>query len=80
MMLDLRFIREHADEVREALVKLSSSAPIDEILSLDVQRRELLSEADSLKHQRNVVSKKIGRMKEKDQDSLRDSSLVLTSR
>jgi len=67
MMLDLRFIREHTDEVREALVKLDSSAPIDEILSLDAQRRELLSEADSLKHRRNVVSKKIGQMKEKDQ-------------
>ncbi|HUS70968.1 MAG TPA: serine--tRNA ligase [Anaerolineae bacterium] len=66
-MLDLRFIREHADEVREALVKLHESAPIDEILALDVRRRELLAEADSLKHQRNVVSKKIGRMKEKDQ-------------
>ena len=67
MMLDLRFIREHTDEVREALVKLDSSAPIDEMLSLDAQRRELLSEADSLKHRRNVVSKKIGQMKEKDQ-------------
>jgi len=66
-MLDLRFIREHADEVREALVKLHETAPIDEILALDVRRRELLAEADSLKHQRNVVSKKIGRMKEKDQ-------------
>jgi seryl-tRNA synthetase len=66
-MLDLRFIREHADEVREALVKLHETAPIDEILALDVRRRELLAEADSLKHRRNVVSKKIGRMKEKDQ-------------
>jgi seryl-tRNA synthetase len=66
-MLDLRFIREHADEVREALVKLHETAPIDEILALDVRRRELLAEADSLKHQRNVVSQKIGRMKEKDQ-------------
>lgn len=66
-MLDLRFIREHADEVREALVKLHETAPIDEILALDARRRELLAEADSLKHQRNVVSKKIGRMKEKDQ-------------
>ena len=66
-MLDLRFIREHTDEVRKALVKLDSSAPIDEILSLDAQRRELLAEAESLKHRRNVVSKKIGQMKEKDQ-------------
>ena len=66
-MLDLRFIREHADEVREALVKLHETGPIDEILALDARRRELLAEADSLKHQRNIVSKKIGRMKEKDQ-------------
>jgi seryl-tRNA synthetase len=66
-MLDLQFIREHPDEVREALVKLNETAPIDEILVLDARRRELLAEADSLKHQRNVVSKQIGRMKEKDQ-------------
>jgi len=66
-MLDLKFIREHPDEVREALVKLNETAPIDEILSLDTQRRELLAEADALKHRRNVVSKEIGRMKEKDQ-------------
>jgi len=66
-MLDLKFIREHPDEVREALVKLNDTAPIDEILSLDTQRRELLAEADALKHRRNVVSKEIGRMKEKDQ-------------
>ena len=66
-MLDLRFIREHADEVREALLKLHETGPIDEILALDARRRELLAQADSLKHQRNIVSKKIGRMKEKDQ-------------
>jgi seryl-tRNA synthetase len=66
-MLDLKLIREHTDEVREALVKLNETAPLDEILALDVRRRELLAGADSLKHQRNVVSEKIGRMKEKDQ-------------
>ena len=66
-MLELRFIREHPDEVREALVKLNATAPIDEILALDDQRRELLAEADALKHRRNVVSKRIGRMKDKDQ-------------
>jgi seryl-tRNA synthetase len=66
-MLDLNFIREHPDEVREALVKLSETAPIDEILALDKERRELLAESDALKHRRNVVSKEIGRMEEKDQ-------------
>jgi seryl-tRNA synthetase len=65
-VLDLRLIRERPDEVREALVKLNSTAPIGEILALDTQRRDLLAEADSLKHERNVVSKEIGRMKDKD--------------
>jgi seryl-tRNA synthetase len=66
-MLDLRYIREHPDEVREGLVKLNATAPIDEILALDERRRELLAKADALRHQRNVVSERIGRMKEKDQ-------------
>jgi seryl-tRNA synthetase len=66
-MLDLKFIREHPDQVRDALVKLNQTAPIDQIVALDVRRRELLAEADSLKHRRNVVSKEIGRAKEKDQ-------------
>jgi seryl-tRNA synthetase len=65
-VLDLRLIREHPDEVREALVRLNSTAPVDEILALDAQRRDLLAEADSLKHERNVVSKEIGRMKDRD--------------
>jgi seryl-tRNA synthetase len=65
-MLDLKFIRDHPDDVREALVKLNETARIDEILELDARRRELLAEADALKHRRNVVSKQIGRMKEKD--------------
>jgi seryl-tRNA synthetase len=66
-MLDLKFIRDKPDEVRDALVKLNATAPIDEILALDTRRRDLLATADALKHERNVVSKKIGRMKEKDQ-------------
>ena len=63
-MLDLNFIREHSDEVREALVKLNATAPIDEILNLDTRRRELIKEVELLKAQRNTVSKEIGRMKD----------------
>jgi seryl-tRNA synthetase len=63
IMLDLRFIRENPDLVKEALVKLNTTAPIDEILSLDEQRRELLSEVEALRAKRNAVSKEIGKMK-----------------
>ena len=65
-MLDLRFIRENPDQVKEALVKLNTTAPIDEILSLDEQRRGLLSEVEALKARRNAVSKEIGKMKDGD--------------
>lgn len=66
-MLDLKYIRERHDEVRQGLVKLNTTAPIDEILALDERRRELLAKSDELKHRRNVVSERIGRMEKKDQ-------------
>ena len=64
-MLDLNFIREHPDEVKEALVKLNTDAPINTILELDAERRELLQEVETLRAERNRVSKEIGRMKDK---------------
>ncbi len=66
-MLDLIYIREHADEVKQAMAKLYAEAPIDEILDLDKKRRVLLQEVEQLKQQRNVVSKEIGKMKEADE-------------
>ncbi|MEO0248677.1 MAG: serine--tRNA ligase [candidate division WOR-3 bacterium] len=59
-MLDLNFIREHTDEVREALAKLHAVAPIDEILKLDEERRALLAESEALRAQRNAVSREMG--------------------
>jgi len=66
-VLDLKYIREHPDEVKEALIKRNEMAPIDEILEWDGRRRTLLADVQRLKHQRNTTSKEISRMKEKDQ-------------
>ncbi|MGQ9627235.1 MAG: serine--tRNA ligase [Anaerolineae bacterium] len=63
-MLDLKFICENVELVREALVKLNTTAPIDEILALDEERRRLIQDAESLRARRNAVSKEIGRMPE----------------
>jgi len=59
-MLDLALIREHADLVKEALLKLNADAPIDEILELDRRRRDLLQEVEALRAERNAGSKQIG--------------------
>ena len=72
-MLDLAYIREHADEIKEALVVLGTAAPIDEILALDESRREVLQEVEALRAERNTVSKQIGKMKDKEK---RDALIV----
>ncbi len=63
-MLDLAFIREHPDIVREALVKLNTTAPLEEVLQLDAERRRLVAEVEALRAQRNAVSKEIARLKD----------------
>jgi seryl-tRNA synthetase len=68
-MLDLKFIRENVDKVKEAANNKNEKPDVDVILGLDQKRRTLLSEADSLKHQRNVVSEKIAQMKKEKQDT-----------
>jgi seryl-tRNA synthetase len=60
-MLDLKFIREHPDEVRAALGKLHEEAPIDEILEADERRRVLLAEVEQLKQQLNERSQRVAR-------------------
>ncbi len=62
-MIDLRLIRETPDEVRAAIATLQLSAPIDEILALDEERRSLLGKVEQLRARRNEVSKEIGRLK-----------------
>jgi len=66
-MIDLRYIREHPDEVKEALHKLHAEAPIDVILQLDTDWREVLGELETLRHKRRVASKEIGNMDDLDQ-------------
>ncbi len=64
-MLDINFIREHPEEVREALRKLNTDAPLDTVLQKDAERREILHELEALRAERNSVSKKIPKIKDK---------------
>jgi seryl-tRNA synthetase len=64
-MLSLQFIREHTDLVRESLAKRGEEAPLEELLRLDAERRQLLQEVEGLRARRKAVSREIGRMAEK---------------
>jgi len=71
-MLDIKLVRDNSDIIRQALEKRGDSAPIDEITALDKQHRELLHEMESLRAQRNEVSKQISKMSEKPPELIAD--------
>lgn len=62
-MLDIKFVRENLEKVKKMLVNRNNSLNLDNFVELDQKRRDLLSEVEQLKAQRNSVSKKIGEMK-----------------
>lgn len=64
-MLDINLIRDHPDVVRQALLaRQMETGIIEEVLSLDKQRRALLIEVEALKAERNTVSREISRLKD----------------
>ena len=62
-MLDIKFVREHLDDVRQMLKNRHNPLELDDFAELEKKRRELLQETESLKSQRNAVSKEISVMK-----------------
>lgn len=68
-MLDIKFIREHPDLVKEGIRKKGAEDNIDEVLRLDTQRREFLQKVEALKNRRNVVSEEIGKLKREMKDA-----------
>lgn len=64
-MIDIELIREHPQAVKDGMVKRGmDSEPVDDAARLDARRRELLTEVEALKAERNTVSKEIGAMKD----------------
>jgi seryl-tRNA synthetase len=65
MMLDINLIRENPDMVRNALeMRQMDAAPVDQVLDLDLKRRTIIQEVETLKAERNAGSKLIGRSKD----------------
>lgn len=68
-MLDIHFIRENPERVKEAVKKKNSRVDVDQLLKLDKERRECVKKADDLKAERNRVSEEIGNLKKKKEDA-----------
>ena len=69
-MLELRFIRENADFVKEKLAHRGmDSGRVDEFIRIDRDRRDLLAEVENLRNRRKTVSQEIGRRKAAKEDA-----------
>ena len=67
-MLDLRFIRENPELIREAIEAKNGRVDLDRLLALDEERRALIKNADKMKETRNRVSEEIARLKKEGKD------------
>jgi seryl-tRNA synthetase len=68
-MLDLKFIRENVELVREAVRLKNEPSNIDEIIALDEKRRGLIAKVEKLKNERNQNSKQVAELKKDKKDA-----------
>jgi seryl-tRNA synthetase len=67
-MLDLRYVREHLEEVQQALKNRGSEISLEEFRQRDEERRRLLAQVEELRHERNTLSKEVGLRKKAGQE------------
>lgn len=68
-MLDIKFVRENTDKLREALEKRGYRISLNDFLESEEKRRELLRMSEELRNRRNIVSEEIGRLKKQKEDA-----------
>ena len=68
-MLELKFMRENVEMLKEMLKNRNSNIDMDIFVELDSKRREVLSEVENLKRERNNVSAEIASLKKEKKDA-----------
>lgn len=69
-MLDIKFIRENAETVKEAARNKRFDVDIDRLLELDERRRDLLSSSEQIRARRNEVAQAIPKASNEDRPAL----------
>jgi seryl-tRNA synthetase len=68
-MLDLKLIRSDPERIKRALARRGAADQVDELLTLDARRRELLPEIEGAQAERKTLSQKIGEAKKQGDDA-----------
>lgn len=66
-MLDLKFVRNNIDLLKEKLLQRGSDLSLDEFIAVDGERRKIIQDVEDLRNRRNFVSKEVGRLKKEGQ-------------
>ena len=65
-MLDIRYIRDNSDRVKKAIQDKGINLDLDQLLSVDIRRRELLQETEALQATKRAASKEMPKLSEAD--------------
>ena len=68
-MLDLKFIRENPQLVKQGIINKNEPDRVDELLELDKHRRSLITQTEELKAKKNTVSQEVGKLKKEGKDA-----------
>ena len=68
-MLDLTFIRQNLDLVRQKMQERGAAVALDEFEQLDTERRKLIVETENLKYLRNKTNDEIAALKKQKEDA-----------
>jgi seryl-tRNA synthetase len=71
-MIDLAILREKPELVADMLAKRRVKLDLEEILTVDKRRRELITKTQELKRERNVISERIAQAKKKGEDARKE--------
>lgn len=67
-MLDIKRIRKDKEEVLKALEKRYGNYPIEELLKVDEERREIIQDVENIKAEQNKISKEVPKRKQNGED------------
>jgi len=68
-MLDIKFLRQNVDFVKSKIAARGQDIDLNAFVSMDAKRRDILQEVESLRNERNAVSKQVGERKKRKEDA-----------
>lgn len=79
-MLDIKFIREHPEQLKDALKKRNVIFDVEYLLAQDLRRRAKITEVDRMRQEQNTLAKEIARMDDQDREKKKVEGKELKTR